>query len=115
MTDSYLRQRNVEAEIKSQQDPGDQYDEDGESCILEVRELHLHRSEFSPPSDMRVLVGQPGGRRLPPTSLPVGGLQALEVIHTLLIVQFDLTCIQYDMIRYIIVPIVITTPSPPLL
>ncbi len=52
---------------------GQQYDENGESGILEIGQLHFHGPELDPPSDGRVC-----RRRLEADRLPVGRLDILD-------------------------------------
>ena len=69
-----LGQRDVEGQVKGQHHSGDQRHEDSEGGILEVGQLHLHRAEFRPPTDVRIflaVVGAGRWRRLPTTRLPI--------------------------------------------
>ena len=87
---TYLRQRDVQRQIESQHHAGDQNDEHREGCVFKVRQSNLHGSELGPPADVRVLWVQPRRRRLPPTRLPVGGLDVFEMVRGRLVVELDL-------------------------
>eukprot|EP00964_Phaeocystis_antarctica_P140356 scaffold105207_cov48-Phaeocystis_antarctica.AAC.1 len=69
-----LAQRNVQVKVEGEDDARDKRDEDGESCVLEVGQLHLHRTELDAPADMGATRARPLGRRLPAHGLPVGAL-----------------------------------------
>ena len=70
-----FRDRDVEVKIEGKDGTRDQHDEDGESGVLEVRDLDFHGSELNAPANIAS-----SWRRLEADVLPVCRLQVLEMV-----------------------------------
>lgn len=64
-------QRDVQVQVKSQDNSGEQCDKGCESSIFEVSELYLHASKLGSPSDVGIVGSISWRRRLPANCLPM--------------------------------------------
>jgi len=72
-------QRNVQVQIKCQDDASEQSNECRKCCILKIRELYFHTPELGSPSNVGVVRTTARWRRLPANGLPVENMKDPKV------------------------------------
>mmetsp|Transcript_107661 Transcript_107661/g.314783 ORF Transcript_107661/g.314783 Transcript_107661/m.314783 type:complete len:324 (+) Transcript_107661:304-1275(+) len=81
-----LGEGHEQVQVKDQQGPGDEHYEGSECRVLKIGELHLHGPELGAPTDMRA-THHLRWWWLPSHCLPVRGINALKVVHRLLVID----------------------------
>mmetsp|Transcript_16086 Transcript_16086/g.24481 ORF Transcript_16086/g.24481 Transcript_16086/m.24481 type:complete len:451 (+) Transcript_16086:693-2045(+) len=89
-------QRDIQIQVKGQDDTSDKDSENSKSCILKVGQLHLHTSKLRSPSDMRVIWVVSWRRRLPAHRIPVCALNVFKVFSLNFIINFLHSSIEYN-------------------
>ncbi len=72
---NYLGYWDVKVQTKAQYCPREKHDEDRKCGILKVGDLDLHAAKLHSPTNRRT-----SSRRLEPQGLPIGRLNALDLI-----------------------------------